>query len=122
MPGIENMSPESMARIMEIGIAKGLFKEGATIGMTGATELMDKIMAELEDANDGSQIAAMHAVIVAVAAFLMNTGPSIKAGEIVAASAIKCAENLVTNMSSDDDDKSEEDNDEDKESNNPFEW
>lgn len=111
------MSPESMAQIMEYGIARGLFKEGATLGMSSATELMDEIMEKLKDSEDGSQIAAMHAVIVSVTAFLMNTGPSIKAGEIVAASAIKCAGNLVNSMR-DEEDGSEED----EESNNPFAW
>jgi len=115
--GIENTSPETMAQIMEIGIAKGLFKKGATLGMDKATKLMDQITEELKGSDDGSEIAAMHAVIVAVTAFLMNTGPSIKAGEIVAASAIKCAENLVNNIRMED-----SDSDGDEESNNPFEW
>ncbi|HBH88426.1 MAG TPA: hypothetical protein DDY27_00895 [Hyphomonadaceae bacterium] len=118
MSGIEDMSPEAMAQIMELGIAKGVFKEGATLGMSKATDLIDEIIDKLEDSEDGSQVAAMHAVIVAVVAFLMNTAPNIKSAQVVSLSAIKCAENLINNMREDDGDSSNDD----KESNNPFEW
>lgn len=118
MSGIEDVTPEKMAEIMEIGIAKGMFKKGATLGMSKATDLVDEIVKDLEDSEDGSQVAAMHAAIVAIAAFLMNTAPSIKTAQVVALSAIKCAENLVNSMREDDGDSSNDD----KESNNPFEW
>ena len=126
--GIESMSPEAMASIFMIGIERGLFKTGAELGMNRATEVMDQILEELKDAEDGSQIAAMHAMIMCIASFLMTTGPSIKAGEVVASSAIKCAEAYAEEKlkgesdDSESDDSESDDSEESEESNNPFEW